>query len=316
MIVNPPADPGLGNVHVMKDEALEFADLFSALPPEYDESFYRDQKDLQGFTSDQLSLHWKQHGFKEGRQSSSIRDRPSLLALLAELPLTSALEIGCFDQPSLNELQNKGVLTHYADYLGEADLKARAEMLPGRNPAAVPPIEYILSDGYAQIQRKYDLVVSHHCIEHQPDLLTHLLSVAQILRPQGLYIASVPDKRFCFDHFLPTSSLIDILAAFYEKRTRPSFRSILEHRCFIVDDYSKVRDPIWNCGQGRASREGFDAAFREFCTRPYVDVHTFQFTAYTFRNIINQLVHYAYLPSGTRLHLYNGINEFFIALHF
>jgi SAM-dependent methyltransferase len=316
MIANTPVEPSPSSFQIMNSTVADVPDLFSLLPPEYVETFYRDQKDLQGFTSDQLSQHWRLHGLQEGRRASSIRDRQSLLAWLAELPLESALEIGCFDQPSLDHLRGKGVVTHYADYLGEADLKARAEKLPGRNPATVPPIEYILSDGYDQIKHKYDIVVSHHCIEHQPDILSHFISVAKILKSSGLYIASIPDKRFCFDHFLPPSSLIDVLTAFYEKRTKPTFRSVLEHRCFIVEDYAKTLDPIWNSGHGRATRDGFDAAFQEFCTSPYVDVHTFQFTAFTFKNIVNQLSHYSYLPPDAQVNVYNGINEFYIALRF
>jgi SAM-dependent methyltransferase len=311
-----PLEPSPSSVQIKNETAIDGLDLFSTLPPEYDETYYCEQKDLQGFTSDQLAHHWHQHGLKEGRRASSIRDRQSLLAFLAELPLESALEIGCFDQPSLDHLRERGIVTHYADYLGEADLKERADRLPGRNPSTVPPIEYILSDGYEQIKRNYDIVVSHHCIEHQPDLLSHLLCVAKILTPKGLYIASIPDKRFCFDHFLPASSLIDVLTAFYEKRTKPSFRSVLEHRCFIVEDYNTTLDPIWNPGYARASREGFDAAAQEFRNNAYVDVHTFQFTALSFKNIVNQLRYYSYIPTGSQINVYNGINEFYIALQF
>jgi SAM-dependent methyltransferase len=294
----------------------EILDLFTLLPPDYDEDLYREYQDLRPFTSQQLLQHWLSHGLEEGRRASAIRDRSSLLALLAQLPIQSALEIGCFDQPSLGHLSQEGIVTHYADYLSEADLKLRAEQLPGRNPSQVPPIEYVLSDGYEKIKRNYDIVVSHHCIEHQPDLLSHLLAVSRILEPKGLYIASIPDKRNCFDHFLPASSIIDVLTAFYEKRTKPSFRSVLEHRCFIVEDYSATLDPIWNSGHGRASREGFDAAAQEFANSAYVDVHTFQFTSFTFKNIINQLSHYAFLPAEARINVYNGVNEFYIALQF
>jgi SAM-dependent methyltransferase len=291
-------------------------DLFALLPPGYDEDLYRECKDLQGFTSEQLFHHWLRHGLEEGRRASAIRDRASLLALLAQLPIQSALEIGCFDQPSLSHLSEKGIVTHYADYLSEAELKLRAEQLPGRNPSQVPPIEYILSDGYEKIKRYYDIVVSHHCIEHQPDLLSHLLSVSRILSAKGLYIASVPDKRNCFDHFLPASSIIDVLAAFYEKRTKPGFQSVLEHRCFIVEDYKNALDPIWNCDAGRASRQGFDQVFHEFSSSSYVDVHTFQFTAYTFKNIFEQLVRYSYLSPQAQIRVYNGENEFYVAIQF
>lgn len=249
-----------------------------------------------------------------GAEGSNNGNRQSLYALMAKLPIRKALEIGCFDQPSLEQLSQKGICTHYADYLSESNLKDRASQLPGRDPTKVPPIKYILSDGYEQINQKYDIVVSHHCIEHSPDLLSHLLSVSRVLSSNGLYIASIPDKRFCFDHFLPASTLIEVLAAFYEKRSKPTFRSVLEHRCFIVDDYMQALNPLWNCGSGRATRQGFDRAFQEFSANTYVDVHTFQFTGFTFKAIINQLVHYAFLPAGTQVRIYNGIHEFYVAI--
>jgi len=292
----------------------ERPNLFSCLPADFDEAVYRENKDLETLSSDQLLHHWLTHGLQEGRRAATIGNRKSLHALIAELPLLNALEIGCFDQPSLEYLSQKGIVTHYADYLSESELKDRASQLPGRDPTKVPPIKYILSDGYDQINQKYDIVVSHHCIEHQPDLLSHLLSVSRVLSANGLYIASIPDKRFCFDHFLPASTLIDVLAAFYEKRTKPAFRHVLEHRCFIVDDYNQTLDPLWHCESGRATRQGFDRAFQEFSTSPYVDVHTFQFTGFTFKAIIDQLVHYAFLPAGTQARIYNGINEFYVAI--
>jgi SAM-dependent methyltransferase len=294
----------------------ESSDLFEMLPPDYNENIYRNHDDLAGFSTDQLLSHWRTYGLKEGRSASTVRDRPSLLAMLADLPIRSALEIGCFDQPSLEHLRQKGIVTHYADYLSEAELKARAAQLPGRNPSMIPPIDYILSSGYEQIKRKYDIVVSHHCIEHQPDLLSHFLSVSKILRPKGLYIASLPDKRKCFDHFLPASSLIDVLTAFYEKRTKPGFQSVLEHRCFTAGNYENSKDPIWNADAGSASRQGFDRAFQEFSASPYVDVHTFQFTSFTLQNIVRQLVQYSFLPETARVTIYNGGSEFYMALRF
>jgi SAM-dependent methyltransferase len=316
MTSGSPFLQGLSSSGKPENTTCKWLDLFSRLPADYDEAVYREHKDLELFSAEQLLQHWLNHGIQEGRSAATVRDRKTLMNLQADLPILNALEIGCFDQPSLEHLSQKGIVTHYADYLSESELKKRAAELPGRDPARVPPIEYILSNGYEQINRSYDIVVSHHCIEHQPDLLSHLLSVSEILRPKGLYIASVPDKRFCFDHFLPVSTLIDVLAAFYEKRVKPSFRSVLEHRCFIVEDYNQTSDPLWNCDAGRASRQGFDRAFQEFSNSRYVDVHTFQFTSFTFKNIVNQLTRYGYLPPETRIKIYNGISEFYLALQF
>lgn len=40
----------------------------------------------------------------------------------------------------------------------------------------------------------------------------------------------MPDYRFVFDTFRPASTIVDVLEAFYDRRTRPSFRNVLEHR--------------------------------------------------------------------------------------
>ena len=140
--------------------------------------------------------------------AAALESRDDLLRYLQSAE--HLLEIGPFDNPSLEPLRRPGLQIDYADYLSRAELGERAKLRPERHPEAVPPIRYVLSEGgYDQIQQRYDAVVSHHCLEHQPDLIGHLLQVAGLLKPGGTYLFTVPDQRRCFDRHLPPTTLID-----------------------------------------------------------------------------------------------------------
>ena len=129
----------------------------------------------------------------------------------------SMLEIGCFDNPSLEKFRNnKKVKISYADWLSKEQLQDRASKTNGRNKDTVPEIKYVLAKGYDQIKFDYEAVVSHHCIEHQPNLVMHFNEIYKIIKNKGTYFASIPNKNQCFDHFLPESTILDIILAFLE----------------------------------------------------------------------------------------------------
>jgi hypothetical protein len=260
-----------------------------------------------------LLNHYNAFGRHEGRVCTEIDGRDSFLRLLAGR--NSLLEIGVFDRPSLEFLRQDGLRVDYADWLSKEDLMLRAELTEGRDQSNVPDIAYVLSNGsYDQIKLKYDAVVSHHCVEHQPDLITHFLNIKSILSDDGWYFFSIPDKRFCFDHFIPESTIVDVLDAYYLERKAPSFKSVLEHRCFTshgfydgIDPY-KCRDPAIN----EACRRALD----EFKASSYVDVHCWIFTSFSFAEIFTQTVELGLLPKCRDFKVYPGRGEFYVAIAF
>lgn len=74
-----------------------------------------------------------------------------------------------------------------------------------------------------------DYVVASHVMEHVPDLLGWLESNLRILKPGGRLAVAFPDKRYCFDIKRRSSVVSDIMAAYLEKRTWPSFQQICDH---------------------------------------------------------------------------------------
>lgn len=283
------------------------------LLPEVDFNCYRNRyNDLANHSDEQLSFHWQHHGLNEARNASTITTRAQFLSSLA--PCQSLLEIGCFDRPSLDFLADGSKTIHYADWLSRDELVKRAKQLPGRNHLNVPEIRYVLSAGYEQITRKYDAIVSHHCVEHQPDLIGHFKNVLNLLEPHGAYFFSLPDKRRCFDHFIPESSILDVIVAHLEGRSRPSLMSVLEHRCFTSHNWKHDLNPYLSMDP--AKRLEIDKAFAEYRLREYVDVHCWQFTPASTKLLLSQLRSYSYIPELSDTRVYCSDGEFFVALAF
>lgn len=135
------------------------------------------------------------------------------------------LEIGPYFTPIVT-----GENVRYFDVFDSEELRRRAKLDPEPNVTAdtVPEMHYSDPDGdLSIIKERFNEVVSSHCIEHQPDFIGHLEKVYDLLEDGGRYVAMIPDKRYCFDHFSPFSSLGNVLEAHAEKRRRHSLASIL-----------------------------------------------------------------------------------------
>ena len=285
-----------------------------SFPLEFDPAVYRSRyADLAGLRRSQLKEHWRQQGRRARRNAAPVDSRDDLLRCLQ--PAGHLLEIGPFDNPSLEPLRRYDLQIDYADHFSREEMVARASLYPHRNPDAIPPIRYVLGDGgYGQIQQRYDAVVSHHCLEHQPDLIGHLLQVAELLRPGGAYLFTVPDQRRCFDRHLPPSGLIDVVTAHLERRSRPPLQALVEHKCFTRAYWRDAPNPLVSVGP--STRALLEAALEEYQAHPYVDVHCWKFTNERFRRLVRQLVALAYLPASTSLRTYNLGNEFAVVLGF
>lgn len=76
-------------------------------------------------------------------------------------------------------------------------------------------VDYVCADGrLADVVpegQQFDLIFSSHNIEHQPDLLTHLIHVQRLLSPDGAAAFLVPHHRRTFDVFRRITSTGDVL---------------------------------------------------------------------------------------------------------
>jgi hypothetical protein len=201
-------------------------------------------------------------------------------------PLQKGLEIGPFANPLLNNPNVK-----YLDVLPTEQLKVRASTL-GMDPELVPLISYIADEnGFPEISESFDYLLSCHSIEHQPDLVKHLNQVEQILLPGGKYFLIIPDKRYCFDHYIAESTIADVVGAYLEQRTVHTAKSVIEHRALTTHN-----DPVEHFAGNHGDIESnqqvrVQQAIGEFknSNGQYIDVHAWYFVPESFVKLVNQL---------------------------
>src|SRR5215471_4347254 len=266
---------------VMSESVSSMVENF---PSEFDPVFYRaSYPDLSKHSEEDLRLHYDTYGRQEGRCATSAVPREKFLSFITNYE--NALEIGPFNRPILSRPRVK-----YFDVLATEELKARAINL-GQGPEGVPPIDFVSSSGsLKEVSPGFDVVVSAHCIEHQPDLIKHLCEVERLLCSGGCYCLIIPDCRYCFDHFLAPSNIADILDAHFEKRKKHTLASVIEHRALTCHN-DPQRHWDGDSGPQNLDAQTVNNAIREWqdADGAYVDVHAWQFTPQTFRQIVSLL---------------------------
>lgn len=261
--------------------------MISALPPEFDPTYYRDiHPDLADRDERLLRDHYEAHGRREGRAASAACRRSAFLALVpADAPV---LEIGPFDTPCVS-----GPQVSYFDVLDTAALRQRASEI-GRKPEGVPFVRYVDANGsLGGIDARFSAIVSSHCIEHQPDLIRHLHEVETRLEDAGRYFVIVPDKRFCFDHYLPETTVAGVIDAHVAGRRVHTLKSVIEHRALTTHndpgrhwsgDHANPDHSLTIASRADSARKEFEAA-----GGGYIDVHAWQFTPQSFRFLLTVL---------------------------
>lgn len=254
-----------------------------SFPPTIDPSTYRaSDPSLADLDDDAAIAHYRAHGREKGVVASPLALRENLLACLR--PDWSVLEIGPFHSPLM-----RGANVEYLDVLDADKLRARAAITNG-NPAGVPDVIHHIG-GLAHVGQSYDAVLSSHSIEHQPDLVRHLQQVARILKPGGSYFLIIPDKRYCFDHFIAPSSIADVMQAYEDARTVHTLKSVIEHRALTTHNDTQRH---WNGNHGnnevrQSARIANALAEYTAASGGYIDVHAWYFTPPSFRAIVTAL---------------------------
>jgi SAM-dependent methyltransferase len=202
------------------------------------------------------------------------------------MQVAEGLEIGPFCHPIL-----RGPGARHFDVFDRPGLVARGAAL-GFDTSAIPPIDYVSAHGdLAVIDADFALVASSHSVEHQPDLIRHLRQVERLLRPGGAYNLIVPDKRYSFDHYLPVSTLDDVLAAHREGRQVHTPEAVRAHRLDTTHNNALAHWLGWH-GRKRGGAAAHTATQKEMeqaRNGEYVDVHAWTFTPASFRAIVHAL---------------------------
>ena len=114
--------------------------------------------------------------------------------------------------------------------------------------------------------------------------------------PGRRFFLIIPDRRYCFDHYLSESTIADVLDAFIERRRHHSARSILEHRLMLTHNEASAH---WAGDHGPDPRRRAPDAdlvgrindnLKVLTTHDqYVDTHAWQFVPDSFAQLIGTL---------------------------
>lgn len=283
------------------------------LPAEFDVAIYHSRNpDLRSLSDGSLARHYISAGFREGRPANRVANRTAFAALIPQT--AQVLEIGPFANPL-----KRGPNVKYLDVLSTELLRARART-HGVDPANCPDIDFVSETGdLAVVTDRFDAVLSSHVIEHQPDLLHHFTGVADVLTAGGRYYLAVPDKRFCFDHFIAESSVAQIVTANVQARRVHTVCSVIEHAALTTHN-----DPVrhWAGDHGEPVYKSAPAAIGAALATydrshgVYLDVHAWQFTPESLRDSLQTLFTLGMSPFRV-LRVYAtvaGSNEFYVVL--
>ena len=310
MIDVTPASPNISGPH---ERSAPLQLTRQALPREFDVALYRSlYRDLTRFSDEELRDHYERFGRVEGRRSHTLAGRDDFAALLS--PGLEVLEIGPLLTPMVS-----GPHVRYFELFDKPQLIALANAR-GISPHRIPDIHYVSATADLSIVNdRFDAVLTSHVVEHQPDFLGHLASIRRLLRPGGLYFALIPDKRYCFDHFMPPSSVADFLEAHLAQRTRHTLRSQLNYAAFRTHN-DVVRH--WASDHGAQAPAASEIAttiaqhVRAEASGEYQDVHAWYFEPELFGPAINLLYELGY-SEFRPLRLYPTLlncNEFWVVL--
>ena len=256
-----------------------------SLPLEVEPEFYRIiHNDLQHYSDDEVLAHFREIGRINGAVGSPAAHRSGFVKTLPTD--ADVLEIGPFTKPVI-----RGPRVKYFDVLDKHGLLERAEKI-GFEISNIVDIDYVSPVGDLSIvpDLSFDCLFSSHCIEHQPDLISHLKHASRILRDDGRYYMIIPDKRYCFDHFLEVSSPEKVVQAYEEKRIVHTATSVFEHHALTTHS-----DPIGHWSNWHDDPNAGDFPNRaahavklvDEAKGGYIDVHAWQFTPDSFRHIVD-----------------------------
>ncbi len=285
----------------------------ASLPSEFDVASYRRRySDLARLSDVELRRHYESTGRAEERNASAVGDRASFLALV---PVgAKVLEIGPFANPAI-----RGPNVKYFDVLTTDALRARAAAHK-IDAKGCPEIHFVSSTGdLSVVDEKFDVVFSSHVIEHQPNLIDHLCKVGRLLDPGGMYFLAVPDRRYCFDHFIGESSIAEVVAAAVRDIKNHDVQHVIEHLALTTHNDASRH---WAGDHGAPGYKSRPAAISEALDRfaaqrgAYVDVHAWQFVPSSFRSVIDTLSSLSWIPfTAERVYAtVTGSNEFYAVL--
>ncbi|MEM1308524.1 MAG: methyltransferase domain-containing protein [Cyanobacteria bacterium P01_H01_bin.153] len=203
------------------------------------------------------------------------------------------IEIG----PSHNPVASKGVgyNVHIIDHMSREEL-VKKYTGHGVDLSKIEEVDFVWEgQTYAQLLGKtqyYDWIIASHVIEHTPDLIGFLNDCAEVLNDKGVISLVVPDKRYCFDHFRPITSLAQLIDSHFQRAKIHSAGTVAEYMLNVVARSGAIAWSAHDSGlysfvhSLNDAQNGIKSVTEQ---QRYLDVHAWCFVPHSFRLLMHDL---------------------------
>lgn len=208
------------------------------------------------------------------------------------------LEIG----PSFSPIvpKSEGWNAWSVDHTDQAGLREKYLNNPTVDINRIGPVDFVWASGDldaavpVEHHRTFDACIASHVIEHIPNLVGFYQSLGKLIRPSGIVVLAVPDKRFCFDYFRPLSMTSDFILAHSLNRRRHSKKTTFDHTAYTVSSDGTAawgQHPVGDLSFYGTLTAAYDllATTDEAESAPYVDYHAWCYTPSSFKLVMLEL---------------------------
>ncbi|ESA35046.1 type 11 methyltransferase [Leptolyngbya sp. Heron Island J] len=210
------------------------------------------------------------------------------------------VEIG----PSHNPIASKKnrYKVHIIDHMSREQLIKKYKN-HGVNLDKIEEVDFVWKgESYTELTGKakyYDWVIASHVIEHVPDLISFLNDCDAILKDDGVLSLAIPDKRYCFDHYRPISSISKVIDSHLQKRTNHTPGTVADYYLNVVHRSGKIAWDVHAEGKYgfmHASENILQKMNSVIHENAYFDLHAWCFVPHSFRLIIYDLFCLGFIP--------------------
>ena len=228
------------------------------------------------------------------------------------------VEIG----PSHNPIAPKrdGYKTHIIDHLNREGLQKKYKE-HGVDIESIEEVDFVWNnESYSELTGKckhYDWIIASHVIEHVPDLIGFLNDCDSILKDDGVLSLAIPDKRFCFDHYRPLTTVARVIDNHLAESKIHSAGMVVEYFLNVVSKSGQIAWSPHFPGEYQTVHSLEDALRGMHSVinhSAYLDIHTWCFTPSSFRLMIRDLLELKLIPFKEICFYPTSGHEFFVTL--
>ena len=233
----------------------------------------------------------------------------------------AGLEYGPLNKPILRKDIWPNVL--YVDHASTAELKVKYAENSNVPVDAIVDVD-IVTNGSAITEfltdNSFHFVVASHVAEHVPDLLGWLEKNLQILHVGGHISLAFPDRRYCFDFAKSSTSFHELISAYIEQRTSPTFTQICDQ---LMNSRKADTKQLWD---GEMTLDGTKPILdtrtavtllrKNYAAAGYTDVHCWKYSDTEFLQMLSSARDVITVPYQvvSFLPTMYGTHEFFVTL--